>query len=104
MHQRITIWCPYGIMENVEADQSYFKTPINNVDRRQFDKDLANIAPCDSANFAFTLDDNAYCSLYLDPTNDFQWDREVVGEDDFRYIGTSGVDTVGWGSEFGDDD
>lgn len=38
MHQRIIIWSPYGIVENTEADQGYFKTPINHVDRRQFDK------------------------------------------------------------------
>lgn len=95
MHQRITIWRPNGIMENVEDDQGHFKTLINHVDRRQFDKHLANIASCDPSNFAFTPDDNAYYSLYLHPTNGFQWDHEVVGEDDFGYIGTSGVDPTG---------
>lgn len=75
-------------MDNVEADQGYFKTLINHVDKHQFDKHLTNIAPCDPASFAFTLDDNAYCSLYLHPTNGFQWDCEAVGEDDFGYIRT----------------
>lgn len=104
MHQRIIIWRPNGIVKNIKADQGYFKTPINHVDRRQFDKHLANIAPYDPTNFAFTPDDEAYCSLYLHPTNGFHWDKEVVGEDDFGYIGTLGVDPTGWGSEFGDDD
>lgn len=104
MHQRITIWRPYGIVENVEADHGYFKTPINHVDICQFDQHLANIAPCDPASFAFIPRDNAYCSLYLHPTNGFQWDREVVGEDDFGCIGMSRVDLIGWGSEFYDDD
>lgn len=104
MHERIIIWHPDGIVENIEADHNYFKTPINHVDRRQFDKHLANIAPCNPANFVFTPDDEAYCSLYLHPTNGFHWDREVVGEDDFGCIGTSGVDPTCWGSEFGDDD
>lgn len=71
MHQRIIIWRPDGIMENIEVDQSYFKTPINHVDGCQFDKHLANIAICDLASFAFTPDDDAYFSLYLYPTNVF---------------------------------
>lgn len=71
MHQRIIIWHLDGIMENIEADQGYFKNPINHVNRRQFDKHLANIALCDPTNFAFTPDDNAYCSLYLHPNNGF---------------------------------
>lgn len=71
MHQRIIIWLPDVIMENIEAYQGYFKTPINHAYRRQFDKHLANIAPCDPANFAFTPDDNAYCSLYLHPNYGF---------------------------------
>lgn len=104
MHQRITIWRPDSIMENMEADHGYFKTPINHVDRFQFDKHLDNIAPYDPTIFAFTPDDNAYCSLYLHPINGFQWDREVVGEYDFGYIGTPGVDPTGRGSEFYDDD
>ncbi|XP_050896204.1 uncharacterized protein LOC127102931 [Lathyrus oleraceus] len=41
MNQRIIIWHPDGIVENIETDQGYFKTPINHVDMRQFDKHLA---------------------------------------------------------------
>lgn len=90
-------------MENIEEDQGYFKTPINHVERRQFDKHLANIAPCDPTSFAFTPYDNAYCSLCLHPNNGFHWDIEVVGEDEFGYLGASGVDPTGWGSEFNAD-
>lgn len=104
MHRRIIIWCPNGIIENIDADQGYFKTPINHVDIRQFDKHLATIAPCDSAKFSFTPDDNAYCSLSLHPQYGFRWDREVVGRDNFGYLGVAGIDPTGWGSEFSDDD
>lgn len=31
MHQRIIIWRSDGIVKNIEADQGYFKTPINHV-------------------------------------------------------------------------
>ncbi|KAI5425884.1 hypothetical protein KIW84_031635 [Lathyrus oleraceus] len=104
MHQRIIIRRPDGIAENIEADQGYFRTHINHVDRSQFDKHLATIAPCDSAEFAFTHDDNAYCSLSLHPHYGFRWDREVVGEDNLCYLGVAGIDLTGWGSEFSDDD
>lgn len=104
MHQRIIIWRPNAIMENIKVDQGYFKTPINHTNRRQFDKNLANITPCDSADFAFTPNDNAYCSLSLHPYNGFHWDREVVGEDDFGYLGASGIEHTCWGSEFSADD
>lgn len=104
MHQRIIIWRPDGIMENIEAYQGYFKTPINHTDRCQFDTYLANIAPCDSADFAFTPDDNAYCSLLLHPYNGFRWDKEVVDEDDFGYLEASGIEPTGRGSEFSADD
>lgn len=94
MHQRIIIWCLDGIVENIEVYQGYFKTPINHIDRRQFDKHLANITLCDPTNFAFTPDDNAYYSLYSHPNNGFWGDIEVVGED-FGYLGASGVDPTG---------
>lgn len=77
MHQQIIIWRPDGIVENIEADQGYFKTLINHIDKHQFDKHLANIAPCDPTDFAFTPDENAYYSLYLHPNNGFRWDKEV---------------------------
>ena len=95
MHQRITIWRPDGIVVNIEADQGYFKAPINHVDRRQFDKHLTNIAPCNPTDFTFTPDDNAYYLLYLHPVNGFRWDREVVGEYDFLYFDTSGITPTG---------
>lgn len=104
MHQRIIIWRPDGIVENIEVDQGYFKTPINHVDRCQFDKHLATIAPRDSTEFAFTPNDNTYRSLSLHPHYGFRWDREIVGEDNFRYLGVSGIDPTGCGSEFSNDD
>ena len=31
MHQRVTIWRPDDIVENIEADQSYYLGEVNNV-------------------------------------------------------------------------
>ncbi|XP_050915465.1 uncharacterized protein LOC127130515 [Lathyrus oleraceus] len=71
MHQRIAIWRPDGIVENIEADQSYFMTEINNVNSQSFDKNLAHIPPCSPAEFDLKATDNAYCSMYLHPTHGF---------------------------------
>jgi len=57
MHQRVLIWKDDGLVENVEVDQSYFLTEVNNVTRNTFAKSLAKIAPCsfpkDGCNFFF---------------------------------------------------
>lgn len=103
MHQRVIIWRPYGIVENVEADKGYFKTSIH-IERQQFDKHLTTIAPCDSTEFAFIPDDNAYCSLSLHPHYGFCWDREIVGEEVFGSLGVSGIEPTGCGSKFSNDD
>jgi len=49
MHQKISIWRDDGIVENIEAAQSYFLAEVNQITRKTFDKNLANIAPCSSA-------------------------------------------------------
>lgn len=73
------------------------------MDRSNFKKNLAHIAPCSPTGFDFTPADNAFCSLYLHPTHGFQWDRKVVGEEDFGYGGTKFIQPTGWGSESDDD-
>ena len=79
MHQRISIWREDGIVENIEADQSYYMEEVNHVDKRHFDKNLANIAPCEPTNFSMEPESDAYCSLFLHPIHGFQWDRKMVG-------------------------
>jgi hypothetical protein len=103
MHQRIAIWRPDGIVENIEADQSYFMTEVNNVNSGSFDKNLAHIPPCSPAEFDLKAKDNAYCSMYLHPTHGFQWDKEVIGESNYMW-GTTHIAPTRWGSEFDDDD
>jgi len=51
MHQRISIWIDDGIVENIEADQSYFLAEVNQITRKTFDKNLEKIAPCSSAKY-----------------------------------------------------
>lgn len=51
LHQRITIWWNTIIVQNVEEDQGYYMEEVNHVDKRNFDKNLANIARCTTAGF-----------------------------------------------------
>lgn len=74
---------------------------VNHVDRRNFDKNLGNIAPYRPADFAFDPNDETYYSLHIHLTYAFQWDREVVGED-LEFEGASYIQPTGWGYEFGD--
>ncbi|XP_050916744.1 uncharacterized protein LOC127131899 [Lathyrus oleraceus] len=66
MHQRISIWREDGVVENVEADQSYFMAEVNHVDRN-----LAHIGPCHPAEEGYTPNKNALYFLTLHP-NGFQ--------------------------------
>jgi hypothetical protein len=75
MHQRISIWRDDGTVENIEADQSYFLAEVNQITRKTFDKNLANIAPCSSAKSNDTNQVDA-SSVKLHPTHGFMWERE----------------------------
>jgi len=76
MHQRISIWRDDGIVKNIEADQNYFHAEVNQITRKTFDNNLANIAPCSSAKID---DDNQAdaSSMKLHPTHGFMWERET---------------------------
>ena len=56
-----------------------YNTEVNHVDRRNFDRNLANIGPCNPAGEAYSPSKNALYFLTLHP-NGFQWDREIMGE------------------------
>ena len=46
MHQKLSLWKDNGVMENIEADQSYFVAEVANITKKTFDKQLARIGPC----------------------------------------------------------
>ena len=45
LHQVVSIWRPDGIVENIEADQSYFVVDVSYVGKHNFERSLAYIAP-----------------------------------------------------------
>lgn len=81
LHQRILIWRDDDIVENIEADQSYFIADVNHVNKRNFNMNLAKIAPCNLVGFAYMPSDKAFYSLYFHPTHGFRMDREIVGDE-----------------------
>ena len=102
MHQRLILWRPDGIVENIEADQSYYLGEVNHLGRADFDKNLAHIGPCPTPDFDMAPAPNTFCSLYRHPEHDFQWDREDLAHIDVR--GLTDIQPTGWGSEFSDND
>src|ERR1044072_6736340 len=77
-HQRLIIWREDGIVENIKADQCYFMADINNVGQNQFDRKLANIAPCQPAEEMYANLNEAFVSLKLHETHVFVWDMEPL--------------------------
>jgi len=76
MHQRFSIWRDDGIVESIEADQSYLLAEVNQITRKTFDKNITNVAPCSSAKIDDANQANAsYVKLY--PTHGFMWERET---------------------------
>jgi len=68
------------LVENIEADQSYFLAEVNNITRNTFDKHLANILPCTSLGPKYEVQDNEMFSMRLHPNAGFVWEREVVDQ------------------------
>lgn len=43
LHQSVAIWREDGIVENIEADQNYYKSEVDKVGRKDFDRNSAKI-------------------------------------------------------------
>ncbi|MCI15989.1 hypothetical protein A2U01_0037129 [Trifolium medium] len=83
-----------GVVENIEADQSYFRAETHHITKHSFDKKLANISPCTEQGFAYAPADNVYHSVKLDPTHGFIWEREEI--DDGPYEEEGKIRPTGW--------
>lgn len=79
LHQRISIWREDEIVENIEVGQSYLMPEVNHMDKRHFDRNLANNAPCNPAGFSYMPSGREFYFLNLHLTHGFNWDREIMG-------------------------
>lgn len=66
LHQRISIWKADGVVENVQADQSYYLAETSYVGKKNFEKSLATIAPLDTVASQYFNPYSEY-SVTLDP-------------------------------------
>ena len=62
LHQRIAIWRKDGLVENIEADQSYFLAEVNNITKKNIDKKLAFIPPVMSLGPKYTVSKDEMCN------------------------------------------
>jgi hypothetical protein len=83
VHQRIAIWRKDSLVENIEADQSYFLAEVNNITKKNFDKQLATIPPVLSLGPKYVVSEDEMCTMKLHPESGFVWERELV---DHEYI------------------
>lgn len=93
LHQKISIWRPDGIVENIEVDQSYFLEKVDLIDKKTFDKSWANISTCFPTGTVFSMQGDFFYSLKLYHTHGFIWEHEVLGvrpkEDALQVLGGS---------------
>jgi len=83
LHQIVSIWREDGLVENIEANQSYFRAEVNTITKENFDKQLANIPPCISLGPTYEVQNDKMFSMQLIPKYGFQWHREIV---DAKYV------------------
>src|ERR1044072_8350988 len=81
LHQVVSIWRADGIVENIEADQSYFVADVRYVGKHNFERSLAHIAPYDAMGNEFSSKANIEYSMRLDPYHGFMWRQEFSKED-----------------------
>lgn len=59
---------------------------VNHIDRRNFEKTLANIVYCTPIRFAYTPLEEEFYSLSLNTTHGFTWDMEIMDERSYDTI------------------
>jgi hypothetical protein len=95
LHQKLLFWRDDGVVEYIEADQSYFLSEQNTITKQTFDKNLAMIAPCGDKDSAFdrAVSENVYHSVTLHPTHGFCWEREEIDNEPPEY---GAIPLSGW--------
>jgi len=81
LHQRITIWREDGLVENIEDGQRYFLDEVNNITKKNFDKQLAYIPLVMSLGPKYTILEDEMYSIKLQPGSGFVWEREFIDHD-----------------------
>src|ERR1044072_1062373 len=67
LHQVVSIWRDDGVVENIEADQSYFLAEVAQINRANFETRMAHIAPYSALGNEFSHPGNTTYAIRLDP-------------------------------------
>ena len=67
MRQRLSLSKDNGVLENIEADQSYFVDEVANITKKTFDKQLARIWPCSISAVGYENHGRFLWSMKLHP-------------------------------------
>ena len=68
-------------MENIKAGQSHFLVEVNNITKKNFNKQLVRIPPCISLGPGYEVQQNEMLSMKLRPNVGFIWEREIIDQD-----------------------
>lgn len=74
---------------------------VNHVNKRNLDRNLANIVPCAPVELAYMPLKEAVFSLILHLTHGFTWGREIMGG---KFFDSDVIRPTGWEYELCDDD
>jgi len=78
MHQRIAIWRKDGLVENIEADRSYFLAEVNNITKKNFDKKLASIPPVMSLGPKYTISEDKITAYMAENKSNAAKEAEIL--------------------------
>lgn len=76
MHQHLVIRRVDDTIGNIEWEQGYFMADVNNVVKKEFERELANIYPGLPTEDVYYNLNEAFVSLKLHETDHFTWDLE----------------------------
>jgi hypothetical protein len=78
LHQVLSIWRDDGVVENIEADQSYFLAEVAQINRANFETRMAHIAPYSALGNEFSHQGNLEYAMRLDPIIGFMWRHDYT--------------------------
>ena len=78
LHQVVSIWRDDGVVENIEADQSYFLAEVAQINRANFETRMAHIAPYSALGNEFSHSGNTSYAMKLDPIIGFIWRHDYA--------------------------
>ena len=78
----LPIWRDDGVVENIEADQSYFLAEVAQINKTNFETRMTHTAPYSALGHEFDHPSNVLYAMRLDPIIGFMWRHEYLARDE----------------------